>query len=339
MAEWLALAPGEAAAPEAAASRRRVALALLEDLARGSNGRVLEDAANGALLLGGPAALLDRAEAALAPIFGAAALLRQGAAPELPRPPVAAAPGTEGRGAAAEPALRRRPIVGLSAAGVPRLAGIWLTASRRGGAALPAHLARHAAEARLRRAASELAEAEGRSELLGGAVAVPLHLDVAAGSWPELPRGLEALPVVPVLPLGALARGTPAGLFALSGLHAGLVPLCDPAALPGAALHLRWDARLASVESRVVAALGVGRIVLHGVASEDALRWGLLHGIGRFAGPHPSRLLAALRRRLCPDGGGCTAADCALRAMAAEAAGRRGCTRPERLLASPEPAA
>jgi len=346
---WLRLRPGPGAA------RRRAALALLEEAARDGGGRVLRDG-EGDLLLAlrdgehgperGPGALLEGVAARLAGLFGESALLCPAPPPGAVPPPAPAAPAV----AAARFDLRRDPVVGLGGRAGPRLAGLHLHAGAgpvgaRGeawGTGADAaegddHLARHAALGRAGEAAAALATPAGRAELLGAPPGVPLHLGWPAGRPWDGGGGFDGLPVLPVLPLSALASAAPPAPFALSlpgapGALAALLPLLDPAALPGEALHLRWEPLLPSLPADALDALGPGRMVLEGADSEAALAWGLSRGIGRFTGAHPSRLLAALRRRDCASGAGCTPAQCAARAAAATAAGRAGCAEPARLL-------
>ena len=285
---------GRAPAAEAwagEAERRRVALALLQEAARGQ-GKVTEDPASGTLLLRAPQSVLDRAAAVLEPLFAGRTTTLPPRIPTLRRPPPApVAPPAE-----AAPLLGRRPILGLAAGGLPRLAGLRLIL-RPGSPGLPPagksppHLLRHAQDELLRQGAEALAEGDA-ARLLGPSPRLPLHLDRPWGAAP-LPPGLAGLPVLPVLPVARLAEGPPEGPFALGGLRAALLDLCEPAALPGVALHLAWDPALAA-RPGLVAALEPGRVVLEGVEEEAVLNWGLSLGIGRFVGGWAERVLESM---------------------------------------------
>ncbi|MFC0408668.1 hypothetical protein [Roseomonas elaeocarpi] len=312
--------------PGSAGSRRRVARHLLGVLARDSGGLLLEVPPAGPLLLAAPEAVLEGALTALLPLFGRPAL---GWA-EQP-PPGAVAAGTVPPTAADSPAaspleLFREPIMGLVPGGLPRLAGLRM--GHRGPTDAPPAL--HAAEAAALTLAATLEDEEGRAALLGGAPGVPLHLDApgkAAAALSALP-----LPVLPVLPPDTVLGVLPPGPFALGGLEAATLELCALRDLPGAALHLCWSPALAALAPRLAATLDPGRLVLDGVDGEAALAWGLAQGIGRFSGAHPSRLLAATRRRNCSHRAGCSAAQCLARAEGTTATARAGCHDPARLL-------
>ncbi|UFN47257.1 hypothetical protein LPC08_14605 [Roseomonas sp. OT10] len=265
------------------AERRRVALALMQEAARGQGGQVTEEPLSGALLLRAPQPVLDRTATVLAPLFsGRVSLLAPRAALSRPPPPRPAEPVL----------LERRPILGLASGAAPRLAGLRLVLPREWpgmNATAPAHLRRHAADRLLQRAAEALAAPGGAERLLGEVPDTPLHLDRPLAPLPP-PPGLASLPVLPVLPLARLAEGMPAGPFGVAGMREALLELCEPSAVPGAVVHLAFDPDLAR-QPGLVAALEPGRLVLEGVAEEWVLSWGLSLGIGRFTGPWAERLL------------------------------------------------
>src|SRR5262249_44410971 len=117
-----------------------------------------------------------------------------------------------------------------------------------------------------------------------GAIALlPL---AAAADPPDLATRTQAL----------LAAGWDA--VGLDGLEAALLPLIDPAALPGdGPVLLRWSPGL--TEGAAMQALrghaDPTRLVLTGCTGAEALGWGLDIGLRRFAGPAVEALIAAAR--------------------------------------------
>ena len=118
----------------------------------------------------------------------------------------------------------------------------------------------------------------------------------------------------------------------LDGVSHLALPLCRPEALAPDLLKLEWSERmgtLAAAEKRAfaasLAAIGPERIVLQRADAENAVLWGLAHGIRRFQGRHVDVMLGAARMEACPAAEGCTLSQCAERAGAATAAGRRAC--------------
>ncbi|HUA77842.1 MAG TPA: hypothetical protein VMA86_09230, partial [Acetobacteraceae bacterium] len=118
----------------------------------------------------------------------------------------------------------------------------------------------------------------------------------------------------------------------LDGVTHLALPLCRPEALGPDLLKLEWSERLATlapVEKHAFAAaldaLGPERVVLQRADGENAVLWGIAHGIRRFQGRHVDVMLGAARIASCPAAGGCTLSQCAERAGAATAAGRRAC--------------
>lgn len=276
--------PGPGLAPEA----HRVARALLEDAARNRGGRV-SSAEDGAWRLVAAQPALDMARRALSAVLHGrdAALLTETAVP----PPVAQAPATGLEAILAaiplDGLLERRPILRVAAGGVPVPEGERVLPSP---AAIAAALGprwsgapwqAHAWEAVARRALAMPPEGEG-----------PLHLDLP----PEATAAVPPAGLLPILPPQALAR-PPAGRFGIDGPSPAGLALIDPAHLRGEVLHLPFDAALDALPAGFWAALDPARVVLEGVAEPAALSWGLARGIGRFAGPWPTRLLAARRRQ------------------------------------------
>ncbi len=123
-----------------------------------------------------------------------------------------------------------------------------------------------------------------------------------------------------------------AGLsLVLDGVSHHALMLTAPAVLEPDLVKLDWSPRLpeagAAVE-RAVAALGDDRVVLHRAETEDALSWGLAHGIRRFQGRWVDRMLAASRMGACESGRHCALRQCVERASATGPAGRAGCGNP-----------
>lgn len=343
--EWLVLTPRSPL-------HRRLGRALLAEAA--AEGGSLRELASGELLLGAAPALLDRLMPGLWRVLGAESLSRRpqcppgsqplAAAPPHAPPPQPGAPGMAAPERVPQPfleeVLERLPIVGLAPGGLPRLAGLHLKPSRAGllrlGQGLPPHLLGHMGEDTMHRAFQALADPAQRQALLGAVPAVPLHLDMRPADLAALPGWPGDLPLLPVLPLAVLAGPVPSLPFALSGLEAASLALCDAGNLPGAALHLRWTPGLAALPPDSIAALDPGRLVLDEVEDEAALAWGLSRGIGRFTGAQPSRLLAVVRRRDCAFRQDCSTATCAASAAGLSPRARSGCAAPQRLIPQEE---
>lgn len=105
-----------------------------------------------------------------------------------------------------------------------------------------------------------------------------------------------------------------------------------PAALAPDLVKLDWAPRMAALDEpeqqRVAAAiqhLGPQRIVLQRAETEDAIAWGVAHGIARFQGRHVDAILAASRMAVCAHAAGCKLRQCVERAAATGTAGRSGC--------------
>ena len=351
--EWLVLTPRTPL-------HRRLGRVLLAEAA--TEGGSLRELPSGELLLGAAPAALDRLMPGLWRVLGAESLSRRpdcppGARPLAPPSPEPRAGGTPPGSlplatTLAMPApeqvpqppledvLERLPIVGLVPGGMPRLAGLRLRPSRprllRLGHGLPSHLLAHMAEDAMRRGFQALAEPGQQAALLGAPLTVPLHLDMRPADLGALPGWAGDLPLLPVLPLAVLAAPPPGLPFALSGLEAASLALCDAGSLPGAALHLRWTPGLAALPADSIAALDPGRLVLDEVEDEAALAWGLSRGIGRFTGAQPARLLAVVRRRDCAFRQECSTATCTASAAGLSPRARSGCAAPQRLIPQEE---
>jgi len=107
--------------------------------------------------------------------------------------------------------------------------------------------------------------------------------------------------------------------------------LTMPMVLEPDLVKLDWSPRLPEAGSAVdqaVMALGGSRVVLHRAETEEALSWGMAHGIRRFQGRHVDAMLAAGRIGACAHGGGCSLRQCIERASATGPGGRAGCNNP-----------
>jgi hypothetical protein len=121
----------------------------------------------------------------------------------------------------------------------------------------------------------------------------------------------------------------------LGPLDAAMLKLVQTAQIRPDAVTVMWSQQLAdaSADSHggLVAALalvGMDRIVLQGVESEQGLVWGKARGISRFSGGFFDQVQAAARMAGCPAAGACTLRQCVTRAGSQGATGRAGCTNP-----------
>ncbi len=117
----------------------------------------------------------------------------------------------------------------------------------------------------------------------------------------------------------------------LDGVSHHALMLTMPLALEPDLVKLDWSPRLPEAGSAVdqaVLALGGTRVVLHRAETEEAVSWGLAHGIRRFQGRHVDAMLAAGRIGACAHGGGCSLRQCMERASATGPGGRAGCNNP-----------
>ncbi len=123
-----------------------------------------------------------------------------------------------------------------------------------------------------------------------------------------------------------------AGLaLVLDGVSHHALMLTTPMVLEPDLVKLDWSQHLPEAGPAVeqaVMALGCARVVLHRAETEEALSWGLAHGIRRFQGRHVDAMLAAGRVGACAHGGGCTLRQCSERASATGPGGRAGCNNP-----------
>ena len=123
-----------------------------------------------------------------------------------------------------------------------------------------------------------------------------------------------------------------AGLsLVLDGVSHHALRLTAPAVLEPDLIKLDWSPRLPEAGAAVaqaVAALGGGRVVLDRAETEDALTWGLAHGIRRFQGRWVDTMLAASRMGACESGRHCSLRQCVERGSATGPAGRAGCGNP-----------
>jgi len=132
--------------------------------------------------------------------------------------------------------------------------------------------------------------------------------------------------------MAARTRLRLAGLsLVLDGVSHHALMLTVPAVLDPDLIKLDWSPRLPEAGSAVaeaVMAMGASRVVLHRAETEEALSWGLAHGIRRFQGRHVDAMLAAGRISVCAPRGFCSLRQCADRAAATGPGGRSGCNNP-----------
>jgi hypothetical protein len=123
-----------------------------------------------------------------------------------------------------------------------------------------------------------------------------------------------------------------AGLaLVLDGVSHHALMLTVPMVLEPDLVKLDWSTHLPEAGPAVeqaVQALGCARVVLHRAETEEALKWGMAHGIRRFQGRHVDAMLAAGRIGACAHGGGCSLRQCIERASATGLGGRAGCGNP-----------
>lgn len=123
-----------------------------------------------------------------------------------------------------------------------------------------------------------------------------------------------------------------AGLaLVLDGVSHHALMLTTPMVLEPDLVKLDWSPQLPEAGSAIekaVMALGSDRVVLHRAETEEALSWGLAHGIRRFQGRHVDTMLAAGRIGACAHGGGCSLRQCSERSSATGPGGRAGCSNP-----------
>ena len=105
-----------------------------------------------------------------------------------------------------------------------------------------------------------------------------------------------------------------------------------PGLLGADLIKLDWSPRLPELPDSEQAAvdralhdIDLARVVLHRAETEQALRWGVAHGIRRFQGRHVDAMLGASRMVGCEFASGCRLQHCMERAAAADLVGRAGC--------------
>jgi hypothetical protein len=121
----------------------------------------------------------------------------------------------------------------------------------------------------------------------------------------------------------------------LGPLDVAMLKLVQPAQMRPEAVKLVWSQHLADsaadAQNGLVAALagiGMDRVVLQGVDSEQGVGWGQARGISRFQGGFFDHAQAAARMAGCPAASACTLRQCVSRAGSQGVAGRAGCTNP-----------
>ena len=93
-------------------------------------------------------------------------------------------------------------------------------------------------------------------------------------------------------------------------------------------LKLEWNRQLLQSGHKLAAAMKAidpERIILQQADTEEAVRWGLAHGLRRFQGRHADAILAAGRLATCHSAKDCTLRKCIEREGGATPASRLGC--------------
>jgi hypothetical protein len=126
--------------------------------------------------------------------------------------------------------------------------------------------------------------------------------------------------------------------WVLSGLSHGGLLFGTPERLAPDLFKLDWSPSLASGQAdrqpeidAALRAIGPARLILTGVETEAAVRWGVARGVLGFQGPYVEAMLAAHRMQGCSHARHCTLTQCSQRATAINSAGRAGCQRPDLL--------
>lgn len=187
-----------------------------------------------------------------------------------------------------------------------------------------------------------------RSAMTGGMNGIALHVNMSVGSIlsSDFVAFVEAMQRVDGLRLGievhypevfadaksfllARERVRQTGLrLVLDGVEANALSVSAPWRLQPDLVKLAWSPALAECGDRVretVQAMGEMGVVLHRAESEQALRWGLRHGIALFQGYYVDTMMAAERLRACSGGTVCTLGECRARAFSISGAVRAGC--------------
>jgi len=121
----------------------------------------------------------------------------------------------------------------------------------------------------------------------------------------------------------------------LGPFDAAMLKLVQTAQMQPDAVKLVWSQHLADASAdaqsgfaAALARIGMDRIVLQGVESEQGVAWGQARGISRFQGGFFDHAQAAARMAGCPAANACTLRQCVSRAGSQGVAGRAGCTNP-----------
>jgi EAL domain-containing protein (putative c-di-GMP-specific phosphodiesterase class I) len=121
----------------------------------------------------------------------------------------------------------------------------------------------------------------------------------------------------------------------LGPLEPAMLKLVQTAPMRPDAVKLVWSQHLADAPAdaqtalaAALARIGMGRVVLQGVESDQGVAWGQARGISRFQGGFFDHAQAAARMAGCPAASACTLRQCVSRAGSQGIAGRAGCTNP-----------
>jgi len=121
------------------------------------------------------------------------------------------------------------------------------------------------------------------------------------------------------------SRGFP---LVIDGISPLALQFANPLAFGADLVKLNWDSTLAHAQPEFLTAfkrLDPARTVLQHAQTEDAIAFGLDHGITRFQGRYIDTMLAAARLQSCPSAAGCNLRQCTERGSAVSPATRRFC--------------
>jgi hypothetical protein len=122
------------------------------------------------------------------------------------------------------------------------------------------------------------------------------------------------------------SRGFP---LVIQGVTPLALRLSNPASFGADFVKLNWEKSLAADlhpgTAEAIERLGSGRIILQRAPNEEAVAFGLAHGITKFQGRHIDAMLAASRLEFCPQAAQCSLRQCSERAAATSMATRRFC--------------
>lgn len=120
-----------------------------------------------------------------------------------------------------------------------------------------------------------------------------------------------------------------AGLgFVLDAVSLHALLITRPASLEPDLVKLDWCRQMPESGeplAHALQALGPARVLLNRADGEDALRWGMAHGIRRFQGKHVDAMLAVSRLATCLHAPNCTLRQCTEREASTSAVTRGGC--------------